>query len=124
MTAHALLGLLVAHWLGDFVLQSDWMAQRKSREWSALAIHVAVYALTLLGWMLLMGLLGASLLAPADCVLFVAANYVCHFLTDAVTARVNSNLWTSGRRHAFFVSVGFDQLLRVATMVYLFEWLM
>lgn len=34
---------LVAHAMGDYVLQSDWMATRKTKEHVAAAVHAAVY---------------------------------------------------------------------------------
>jgi hypothetical protein len=39
---------LVAHAVGDYVLQSDWMAQEKVRRSFAAAVHVAFYALPFL----------------------------------------------------------------------------
>lgn len=39
---------LVLHALGDYVLQSDWMAREKTRRWLPAFIHAAVYALPFL----------------------------------------------------------------------------
>jgi hypothetical protein len=39
---------LVAHLVGDYVLQSHWMAQEKTRRSFAAAVHVACYALPFL----------------------------------------------------------------------------
>lgn len=36
---------LVAHAVGDYVIQSDWMAQRKSTSSVAAAVHAVTYAL-------------------------------------------------------------------------------
>ena len=43
-----LLALLTTHFVADFVLQSDWMVQNKSKRWGALAAHVSVYTLAFL----------------------------------------------------------------------------
>lgn len=36
-------GLLMAHLLGDWLLQTEWQAQNKASNWKALFAHVAVY---------------------------------------------------------------------------------
>jgi fatty acid desaturase len=36
-------GLLIAHLLGDWLLQTEWQAQNKRTNWLALLSHVAVY---------------------------------------------------------------------------------
>ena len=35
--------LFLAHLLGDWVLQTEWQALNKTREWRALLMHLAVY---------------------------------------------------------------------------------
>lgn len=107
------LTLLIAHFIADFILQSDWMALNKSKNNKALAWHALVYSLCFLPW-------GAP---------FVVATFGFHFLTDYVTSRCTSKLWffkpwevtengmaltwiaSGGNRHYFFVMIGFDQLL-------------
>ena len=39
---------IIAHFVGDYILQSDWMVQHKSRKWSAAFIHVVFYTLPFL----------------------------------------------------------------------------
>lgn len=39
---------LIAHLIGDYVLQSDWMAQEKVRSWLVAVIHATVYSLPFL----------------------------------------------------------------------------
>lgn len=39
---------LVAHLVGDFILQTDWMAREKSRNSFACLVHVVVYSLPFL----------------------------------------------------------------------------
>ena len=84
--------LLVAHFVGDFICQSDWMAQNKSKNWYALAIHVAVYMLIV--GVLAGALIGASYHIPIKNVqTWLVANFAAHFLQDAITSRINSRLW-------------------------------
>lgn len=39
---------IIAHFVGDYILQSDWMVQHKGRKWSAAFIHVVFYTLPFL----------------------------------------------------------------------------
>jgi hypothetical protein len=39
---------LIAHLLGDYVLQSDWMAQEKTKRWGVAVVHAIVYSLPFL----------------------------------------------------------------------------
>lgn len=39
---------IIAHFVGDYILQSDWMVQHKSRKLSAAFIHVLFYSLPFL----------------------------------------------------------------------------
>ncbi|HEY1810624.1 MAG TPA: DUF3307 domain-containing protein [Acidobacteriaceae bacterium] len=39
---------LLAHLVGDYLLQSDWMAQNKRRSWLPAAVHALVYSVAFL----------------------------------------------------------------------------
>lgn len=45
MTAELVFWLLVAHGVGDYVLQSDWMAARKTSRWWPAVAHGLTYGL-------------------------------------------------------------------------------
>lgn len=99
-----ILMLLTTHFVADFVLQTDWMAQNKSKRWDALALHVGVYTFAFVPVTLY--LLGNTPQATQ----FLALTGALHFVTDAITSRINSRLWAEKRVHAFFVGIGADQL--------------
>ncbi len=40
-------GMLVAHAIGDWLLQTEWQARNKISNWRALAVHILVYHLVL-----------------------------------------------------------------------------
>lgn len=62
---------LLCHLWGDYILQSDWMAQNKTKDWFPAIIHAMVYTLCFLP------LIGATRTPWAGCV-------ICgtHFLID------------------------------------------
>jgi hypothetical protein len=95
--------LLTLHFIADFVLQSDWMAINKSKNWGALALHCFVYSLTF---------------AAFYGITFASITFLLHFVQDAITSRINSKLWQANRRHWFFVGIGADQLLHYALLAY------
>lgn len=124
---------LIAHFVGDFLFQSDWMATNKSKHWDVLAIHVCAYTVAFLpfwavGWI------------PADFLLYLWAT---HYVTDAITSRITSALWFidmqvpptdielgngqiykfygrfNAKRHWFFAMIGLDQLIHYITIAYL-----
>ena len=115
--------LLVAHFIGDFVFQTDWMAINKSRRWDALALHIGVYITAV-------GLIVAFSQPPSPYPYvelwqfgaWVAVNAAAHFIQDAITSRINSRLWQANQRHWFFVGIGVDQLLHYITLFVTAGW--
>lgn len=99
--------ILFAHFVGDFVLQSDWMARNKSKSWAALSWHILVYTLCFV---------------PFG-VVYAVVNGLVHMAVDAVTSRMSSKLWQQGRVHDFFVVVGADQMIHVMTLLGTYELL-
>jgi hypothetical protein len=98
--------LLCAHYLGDFVLQTNNMAKNKSKSFFVLFVHVLVWSTVILI---------ASLLAlPISyrlCFIFVTINFGLHFAIDAVTSRWMAAILFVGKRHEFFMLLGLDQLM-------------
>jgi hypothetical protein len=87
--------LLVAHFVADFIAQSDWMALNKSKRWDALALHVVIYTAILAAFVCLFtyppDVPDAE--ARAGFWSFVGINAVAHFVQDAITSRLTSRLW-------------------------------
>jgi hypothetical protein len=100
--------ILTVHFVADFMLQSDWMAQGKSKRFGLnlnMAAHIGVYSAFLL------------IFGP----LFALVNGAAHYVTDAITSTATSYLWKAGKRHAFFVVIGFDQLAHYAVLFLTYE---
>lgn len=100
--------ILWAHFVGDFVLQTDWQAKNKSKRWDAMLPHVATYTMTLAvaaAWMFGTAGLGYALV-----------NGAAHLLTDVVTSQGTAHYAAKKDWHRFFVVVGADQLVHQATL--------
>lgn len=80
--------LLVGHVVGDFILQTRWMAEKKAKEILPLFIHAAVYTITLALF---------ALLANGLSWLGIGLIFVCHLILDQRnfvdfwSAKVNGN---------------------------------
>lgn len=93
--------VLVSHFLADFVLQTRWMAENKSKSDRALLIHIIEY-----------GLVTTLVLVPFGVSpLFVAMNTSMHLGVDAITSRLSSHYHQQKRTKAFWVTIGADQTL-------------
>lgn len=108
ISLQVILVILFAHWVADFIAQTDQMAKNKSTSNKWLISHVSTYGLVM-GLIILVTLGSISLI-------WLAINTVAHGATDYVTSRITSRLWKAGETHWFFVVVGFDQLVHMATM--------
>lgn len=100
--------LLVAHFIGDFVLQTNEMAKGKSSSNRCLLYHVTVYLLPFIALIMLIPI-------PP---LFLVVNGVAHFATDYVSSRMTKRLWAEGKVHEFFVVIGADQLVHALTLIW------
>lgn len=97
---YLLLAAIWLHFIGDFVMQTDGMAQNKSSSNRALTIHILVYSIPL-------------------CVLglkFAAVNAAIHWCVDYVTSRLTKDLWKRGKVHNFFVVIGCDQAIHLTIL--------
>jgi hypothetical protein len=104
--------VLLLHFIGDFVLQTRWMAENKSRRFTALTAHVLTYGATL--WV---GLVVAK--RPwLDVTYFAGSNLAIHFVVDAVTSRITAYWWKKQNLYAFFTTIGFDQFLHAVTLLW------
>jgi hypothetical protein len=105
--------ILFLHWIADFVCQTDWQAKNKSKNNHALFSHVINYTLIFLVFSIVITGLYDNILF----LLYAPITFTFHFLTDYITSRVNSKLWSKNKVHEFFVSVGFDQFLHVTQLL-------
>ena len=107
MSLGVIFGIIFIHWFSDFVLQTHWQATNKSKDNLALTEHVLTYSSI---WFL-SSIVFYYFTDNIFILLFPCITFVCHWITDYFTSRLNSYLWAKGDIHNFFVSVGFDQVL-------------
>lgn len=99
------------HWVADFVCQTDWMAQNKSKQNKPLLVHVGVYTLVFAPFAFIVFDFGIALA-------FLLFNYIAHVVTDYLTSRRSSRLHKEGKLGSktipnfnFFATIGFDQFI-------------
>jgi hypothetical protein len=110
---------LLLHWIGDFVFQSNKMAVQKSKDLSFLSLHVIVYILTLaIGIGLYYLVFTPPIFTIQGIAGFLLFNLLAHFITDFFTSKLSTYYNKEKRRHAFFVVIGFDQLIHIVTIVF------
>ena len=88
--------ILVAHFVGDFICQTDWMALNKSKRWDALGLHVITYTSILFICVAFWhdsAILSRPIVSYGVIWAFVGVNAVAHFVQDAITSRINARLW-------------------------------
>jgi len=103
------------HTIGDFVMQTDWMATNKSKNIDVLSIHAATYSLVFIPLVFLFGI-------PA--IFFIVVNCLLHALVDYRTSKATAQLWKQGNRHDFFVMIGFDQFLHIVCLSLTGYWIL
>lgn len=108
MDIYIIIGLCFLHFVSDFVLQTDEMAKNKSSCNKALTLHVAIYSIPFM-----------ILINPV----YGLVNGIIHWYVDFVSSRVSSKLYKKGDIHNFFVVIGFDQFIHIATLIITY-WVM
>jgi hypothetical protein len=138
--------LIVAHYFGDWLFQTDKMALNKSKSNIALFKHVAVCHVAIFVWATWWYWNGTHriIFSTDQSASFYFWSFTAHFCIDWVTSRINGKLWffkpvpeewsgpvvspgwfqyVDGRRHWFFCMIGFDQVLHYASYSFLLWWL-
>ena len=98
------------HYVADFLVQTQWQAENKSKNMTALVRHVASYSLCFAPFMYIM---------PQNGVQFFLANALFHFMTDFITSKASSSAYKEGNMKAFWGVIGFDQLIHHVTIMLL-----
>jgi len=108
---------IVAHYVGDFILQSREIATKKSSSILALSIHVAIYAATMLAFSFLVDF------TFHQRAVFVIYNGLLHFITDYITSRMTTKAWKEGNMEKFWDTIGADQFAHTYTLYIMYGML-
>jgi hypothetical protein len=111
---HPLITILFAHWVADFLFQTETMALNKSKSIKWLTVHVLTYTIVVFGFSLL-------LLDGQTALLFAGINGALHWITDFFTSKLTTAYYNS--RRVFFLIIGLDQFMHTAILIMAWEYL-
>jgi hypothetical protein len=113
------LGIIVIHWIADFVFQDEKWALGKSKNWYDLIAHTYTYSLIWVGfafiWMIF-DINNASKIARLT-LWFWPITFIAHTITDYFTSRIVSKRFAKGYygsaipNFGAFTIIGIDQVL-------------
>lgn len=113
-----MLELIWAHYISDFICQSDEMAVNKSKSVYWLSLHTLSYTVGLFIslWLLFFISLGGVVPSLLFLLKYCLLNGVLHGMVDFRTSKWTSYLWKKEMRHEFFSVVGLDQALHMSIL--------
>lgn len=97
--------ILVLHFLGDFYLQSNKIAENKYKCGKELFTHGIIYFFVFV------------LINP----LYALINAIIHIIIDGITSNISKIMYEQGKIHEFFLVLGLDQLLHTLTLLITFS---
>jgi len=108
--------IMIAHFVADFVMQTDKMAKGKSTGFYWLSQHILAYTLWLGSGV---GYYYVIVVSPDPYMItgWIILNGLLHGFVDYFTSRWTSRLWEEGRTHDFFVVIGLDQTIHILTLI-------
>ena len=112
-----ILVIMLTHFIGDFLLQSSWMAQNKSQSNWPLFVHCLVYTMVFIPF--------AVVVIPASSVAwFLIFTLLLHMYIDFNTSRITSRLSAEGKygsnyipNFGMFSIIGLDQFLHYLSLI-------
>jgi hypothetical protein len=125
MNLYIIAAVLVGHFLGDFVTQKNNLKLTRSKNFITklksvlkhLLPHTLIYS-GIITFLLLFVQLISKLPSVSYFVLlfFFVITYIIHLITDLTITLVNNNYLTRNKRHKYFTTIGFDQLIHYMTL--------
>jgi len=102
-----LVSILIIHYISDYIFQTRWIAENKSKSWMTCLFHAYLYSIPFL-------------LLPTDSVMFCRL-CMLHFFTDLVTSRLSANYYKADNLKMFWIIIGLDQLLHIFQLLYIYK---
>ena len=113
------IAILFIHWVGDYLLQTNEIAAKKSQSIPWLTIHVLLYTAALLVGVFV--LIRTNVIALNNLALFIGINGALHWITDLITSRIATRV--ADKPRLYFPLIGFDQFLHSVALLATLEWL-
>jgi hypothetical protein len=104
-----LIGLLVAHYVGDFIFQPRFIGDNKSKKPEIMALHCLLYALPF--WLLF----GPEV---------ALATGALHFPVDMLSSQITRMLYKEKQYYGFFSIIGLDQLMHYVVLIYTLHFML
>ena len=98
MELSTILLIIICHWIGDGILQTDQMATQKSKSYYWLTAHVGAYSLPFL-------------FVFYHIIQWVALMAFLHWIQDWITSRLNTHYLTSKNQGMFWNTIWTDQMI-------------
>jgi len=109
-----MVAILFAHFLGDFLFQTNDMALNKSTSIKWLSLHVLAYTFSLFA-------VAVFILGTKGLLLFLFWNALLHWIVDFFTSKVIARLSSLSNKKWFYTMIGFDQFLHAATLIVTYD---
>lgn len=122
MEFNYLIFLFVAHFVGDYLLQSDEIAKKKSKCFKSLFIHISFIFISFFVINLIYLKIFGGYNSYLDFIKIPLLNSVIHLVIDFFTSKWASKLY-SKNVHYYYVILGFDQLLHYLTVLLLIKFI-
>lgn len=107
--------ILFAHWVADFIFQSQEIAANKYNNIYVLIRHICIYTTVLFSILCISKLFGINI-DSEKLMQLCALNGLLHFIVDFCTSKITHYLYSKNKIHEFFVVIGFDQLLHYSCL--------
>lgn len=109
MSFQLIMSVLVVHWVGDFVFQTEWQVRNKAKCLYALLSHTGMYALVITAF-------AFFVLPPVLALAWAILNWFLHFLTDVVVSRCTKYFWNKRQYQNLILTIGVDQIIHYACL--------
>lgn len=117
MNPYQIIFILVIHFIGDIICQDGAMASQKSKHFSWLVLHVLIYSAVIF-FMMLLGMVIFNNWSFYMVLVFTLIIFVCHFIVDYITSKINAYHKEEGKNHLLWIGIGAEQLIHTSILIY------
>lgn len=110
ISVEIILIFLFSHWISDWVCQTRWMGEYKSREILPLITHTGLYTLL---WIIPTNIV---MNGPKAIILFLIITFITHTIIDYITSREEVKALKEKKMYKCLTILGFDQFLHMVQL--------